>query len=107
MELTEVSGRSELKEFIRFPEKLYRDDPLWVPPLWLDEKKGYSKDSKPILRNSEYTLLALRDGSRLLGRCIPYIDHAFNEYNRSNTGFFGAFECVEDSQAAKFLIDGV
>jgi hypothetical protein len=105
VEVTEVLGRKELMEFIRFPEKLYRDDPLWVPPLWIDEKKAYNPESNPILKHSEYTLLALHDGKRMLGRCIPYIDGKFNGYYKSNTGFFGAFECVDDAHAANTLIE--
>ena len=105
MEVSEVRGKKELKEFIRFPEKLYRDDPQWVPPLWFTERKAYDKATNPILRNADYALLTLREGSRVLGRCIPYVDHAFNEYNKSNTGLFGAFECVEDAHAVGALIE--
>ncbi len=105
MEVSEVRGRNELKSFIHFPDTLYRDDPLWVPPLWFDEKKAYNKASNPILRNSDFTLLTLRDGSHVLGRSIPYVDHTFNEYNKSNTGLFGAFECVADPHAVAMLID--
>ena len=107
LEVKEVCGKAEVREFIRFPEKLYRDDPLWVPPLWSDERKGYHKKTNPILRNSDFTLLALRDSRGLLGRCIPYIDHTFNKYNGSNIGFFGAFECVAAPRAVDTLIEGV
>jgi GNAT superfamily N-acetyltransferase len=106
MEVAEVRGRRELAEFIRFPEALYKDDPLWVPPFWPDERKAYH-DNNPILRNSEYTLLAARENGRILGRCIPYVDGKFNEYYRSNTGLFGAFECVADHRAMTALIDGI
>ncbi|MBN1685165.1 MAG: hypothetical protein JW852_00845, partial [Spirochaetales bacterium] len=71
------------------------------------ERKAYREKHNPILRNSDYTLLLLRDGSRVAGRCIPYIDRTFNEYYRSNTGLFGGFECVEDAGAAGLLIDAM
>ncbi len=104
MEVIEAQRKKQLTEFIKFPEELYRDDPLWVPPLWLDEKRAYQEKHNPVLRNSDYTLLMVRHGTRILGRCIPYIDRAFNEYYGSNTGLFGAYECVNDAGAASLLI---
>jgi len=104
MEVIEINHRRELKDFISFPETLYKNDPLWVPPLLSDEKKAYKEKNNPILRNSDYAIFLLKDGSRILGRCIPYVDRTFNEYYQSNTGLFGAFECVNDKEAANLLI---
>ncbi len=107
MELIQVHRRTDLRRFIKFPKELYTGDPLWVPPLWFDEKRAYKEKHNPILANSDYTLLILREGPRILGRCIPYIDRQFNDYYGTNTGLFGAFECVDDTSAAAVLIEGM
>jgi hypothetical protein len=32
----------------------------------------------------------------MVGRSLAYVDAAFNAYNKTRTGRFGAFECVND-----------
>ncbi|MBT3273512.1 MAG: hypothetical protein HN368_10170 [Spirochaetales bacterium] len=104
VEIREVRSKKELKSFIRLPKDLYSDDPLWVPPIWSDEKKAYSGGANPILKDSEYTLIVAMDGDRCVGRNLVYIDHAFNRFFRSKTGLFGAYECADDPSAAEMII---
>jgi hypothetical protein len=37
--IAKVESRKDLKKFIHFPWKVYRDDPNWVPPLIMDIKE--------------------------------------------------------------------
>ena len=37
VEIRQVTTRSELRKFVRFPEKLYRDNPYYVPYLEFDQ----------------------------------------------------------------------
>ena len=39
IEIRQVKSRRDLREFIEFPLRLYRDCPYFVPPLYGDEKK--------------------------------------------------------------------
>jgi hypothetical protein len=39
-------------------------------------------------------LFLARDGSRIVGRNLVYIDHTFNRYYDERIGFFGAFEAA-------------
>ncbi len=104
-----VSDRSGFRRFIRFPAKLYRDDPNWVPPLWSDERRGYDGKHNPILADSEFALfLARRDGEvagKAVGRILVYEDNAYNRHFNTRTGLFGAFECRDDPHAARALLD--
>ena len=104
MAVIEVDKKSDLRKFVFFPRELYRDDHLWVPPIWFEEKHAYSQKKNPILANSDFTLtLALR-GERVLGRNLVYIDHAFNRHCRSRIGFFGAYESVNDLSVAREMM---
>ena len=38
VEIREVKGRKEIKRFIEFPLKMYKNNPYFVPPLYGDEK---------------------------------------------------------------------
>jgi len=92
-----------MRKFVFFPRALYRNDPLWAPPIWADERKAYSAKTNAILSHSDYVLLLAENDGGVIGRSLVYVDRSFNAYYRARTGFFGAFECVEDLQAARAL----
>ena len=106
MKIINVKNKKEYQQFIRTPKIIFKDNPLFVPPLWMDEKKGYDKKNNPILANSDFQLfLVLDENDKPLARAIVYIDHSFNEFYKSNIGFFGSFECVNDNKCADLLLD--
>jgi GNAT superfamily N-acetyltransferase len=92
-----------MRRFVRFPRNLYRLDPCWAPPLWMDERGAYTARRNAILAHSDYTLLLAEEDRRVVGRSLVYVDHNFNSFYRARTGFFGAFECVEDFSVARAL----
>ncbi len=98
----EVKGGRGFREFLRLPERLYRGDPHWSPPLWADERKTFTA-ANPVLAHSDYRLLLARRNGSLVGRVLAYVDRSFIAYNRSATGFFGSFES-QDAEAADALL---
>ncbi len=107
MDVAPVHDKKGMRDFIRFPSELYGSDPLWVPPLWVDEVKDYRVGANPILASSEHVFLIVRDGGRCVGRAVAYIDPAYNEFFHTSTGLFGAFECIERGEAAALLIGAI
>jgi GNAT superfamily N-acetyltransferase len=106
MRIREVATPADMRRFVYFPRDLYRDDPCWAPPLWIDERRAYSGRTNAILAHSDYSLILVEDNDgRVAGRSLVYVDHAFNGFYGTRTGFFGAFECVEDFGAARALDD--
>ncbi|HUI71241.1 MAG TPA: GNAT family N-acetyltransferase [Spirochaetia bacterium] len=103
MLIRQASSKIDLKRFISFPQALYRGDPYWAPPLWMDEMGAYSPRKNAILGHSDYTLLLAEDDSSVLGRSLVYVDRNFNAFYRTKMGFFGAFECVNDLSVAAAL----
>jgi hypothetical protein len=101
----EARTRADVRRFVVFPRTLYKHDTLWAPPLWADERRAYSPRTNAILSHSDYALLLAEDGHGVAGRSLVYIDHNFNAYYKVRTGFFGAFECVEDPGVARALDD--
>jgi len=37
IEIREVHSRKQLREYIHFPEAIYRNDSHWVPPIYTDD----------------------------------------------------------------------
>ncbi|MGA2761868.1 MAG: GNAT family N-acetyltransferase [Spirochaetia bacterium] len=103
MRVRESSSKTDIRRFVSFPRALYRGDPCWAPPLWVDERGAYCPARNAILGHSDYTLLLAEEGSEVLGRSLVYVDRNFNSFYGSSTGFFGAFECVNDLAVAAAL----
>jgi ribosomal protein S18 acetylase RimI-like enzyme len=99
----EVSNSRLLKEFIRFPHKLYRGDPNYVPALFAAERDFFSKRKNPFFRHSDAALfLALKDGI-VAGRIAAILNSVHRELYEKDTGFFGFFDCTNDFEVAQSL----
>jgi len=100
LDIQAVSTRGQRKQFLTLPWSLYRDDPLWIPPLRTNQKElvGYKKH--PFYeRNEVQTFLAVRDGEPV-ARVAAIINHGHNERYKEKRGFFGFFESIDDEQVA-------
>ncbi len=99
----EAKGK-HLKTFLRLPWRIYDGDGNWVPPL-LAMVRPFFDGRSPFLRHGRITpLLAFRDG-RPVGRIAAIVNRRHNEVHDDRTGFFGFFECEDDDDAAKALLE--
>ncbi len=105
IEIKIVNNRRLLRQFINLPKSIQGNDPLWIPPLRLLERLDYMFGKNAVLSRSEHILLLAFFQGKPAGRIIAYIDPRYNEYYNSLTGFFGAFECVNDSSVSKALYE--
>ncbi|NLV33591.1 MAG: GTP cyclohydrolase, partial [Clostridiaceae bacterium] len=48
MKIINVDSKKEYRQFIKTPVSIFHGHPLYVPPLWMDELKGYDKKNNPI-----------------------------------------------------------
>ena len=77
IEIKEVKNSEDLKKFIQFPRKLYKNCPYYVPALDKGEEKLLTKH--PALAFCDLRMwLALRDGE-IVGRIAGIINHRCNE----------------------------
>lgn len=100
-----VASWGQRRAFIKFPWKVYKDDPLWVPPLIGQQKAFLNPQKNPFYDHAQVQLfLALKDGL-VAGRIAAVVNEAHNEFHGEKTGFFGFFECVNDYSVAQKLLD--
>jgi hypothetical protein len=105
VEIRPVRTRRELGTFIKLPWRLYRDEPKWVAPLVMDLKKRLDQSKNPFFKHAQAQyLLAYRDG-RPVGRISAHVDENFNRFQDNEWGLFGWFECEDDPEAARALLD--
>ena len=107
VEIRPVKTRRELRRFVNFPEKLYRDNPYYIPPLvfdqmdTLDPKKGAAQEFC-----DSVLYMAFKDGE-MVGRVAAIVNHKANEQWNHKEVRFGWYDFIEDPEVAKALMDKV
>ncbi len=105
LKINKVESTKDLMAFIKFPWKIYKDNPFWVSPLIYDKKKILDKKKNPFFEHADMELyLAVKD-SKILGRIAAIKNDLHNQYHNDKVGFFGFFECVNDQEIANALFD--
>ena len=99
MPIRTVEGKRDLKQFLELPYRLYKDDPVWVPPLRSEQAGQMDPKRNPMLARCEYALFLLEDPHRVIGRVAAFIDPVALEHWKQPIGLFGSYECVADEVA--------
>ena len=106
MHIKKIKSAKELNSFIRFPWKIYKDNPNWVPPLISDVK--YMLTKNPFWEHAEKALfMVYDDNNKPIGRIAGIIDFNYINFQEKEEGFFGFFECINDARAAYYLFNEV
>lgn len=106
LEIVKAVTPRQKNQFIRLPWKIYKDFPLWVPPIIRERKRFLDPEINPFFSNADVSLYLVLSGQKEpLGRIAVINYRSHNEFHSENTGFFGMFECVQDQQAANLLLD--
>jgi hypothetical protein len=87
IQLKEVHNSSDLDRFLKFPWRIYKRDPNWVPLLLSEQRKSLSADGLFQEHGRFQLWLAEQDGE-IVGRIGAFIDDLLPEENVGNIGFF-------------------
>ena len=105
--IKEVKTRSDKRKFIYFPEKVHKNDPTWLPPLYMDEWELFDeKKNKSYLYSDTILCLAYKDGN-VVGRIMGIINKRYNEIHNEQHGRFCFMEAYEDQEVVHALITKV
>ncbi len=101
----EVKTPRDIKEFIEFPLRMYKDCSFFVPPLYGDEKKllksgGKTKDADAVF------FLAEKDG-KTVGRIQGIIQKQYNENHKTKQIRFTRFDSIDDEEVSSSLFSAV
>ncbi len=99
----EVTSRADRDAFIKFPWRIYRNDPAWVPPLLIERKAFLDRKKHPFYEHGDAALFLARRGGQIVGRIMASDDPHYNALHGSNVGCFGLFESTNDSAVAAAL----
>lgn len=103
MDIERVGDKAGMDRFIRFPWKVYKGNPNWVPPL-ISEMKFMLGDKNPFFHHAEASYFLARVGGNVVGRIAAIIDRNHINIHNEQAGFFGYFECLPDVTIARELL---
>ncbi len=104
VEILPVSNKKEWLQFVKFPYKLYKNDPNWVPHLILDQKELLDFKKHPFWMHAKGQYFLAKKNGKIVGRIAALIDYKHIEFHQEKVGFFGFFESIEDEDVALALL---
>lgn len=103
----EVSGKKELKKFVKFHLDLYKDNPYHVPGLIQEEMMTLDKQKNPAFEVCDAIyFLAYREG-KVAGRIAGMINRRSNETWKQKYARFGFIDFVDDEEVVNALFEAV
>ncbi len=98
-----VQTRRERTLFLTFPWQLYKNDPLWVPPLLSERAKALDLQRGPFFKDgyAEF-FIAWKDG-RPAGTLCCAQEGANTRFKGRPECMLGFFECIQDYSVAEAL----
>ena len=108
VEIKEVNSPAELKAYIKFGIKLYKDNPYYIPPLIGEEVATLRRDKNPAFNEeceSKY-FVAYKDG-KMVGVIAGIINYRGNRIWNNKLARFGFVDFIDDEEVSKALFDAV
>ncbi len=96
---------AERRRFVRLPWRLYRSDPLWVPPLRSEVDKLLDPQRNPFFEHASIGLFIAERAGEPVGRIAAIVNELHNATHHDTVGFFGFFESIADTAVTRALIE--
>lgn len=105
--LIEALSKKEMRDFVKFPFSLYKNNNYWVPPLINDELSGFDKNINPVFKNAEARFFLAYQNNKIVGRVAAIINWTEINDQKIKKMRFGWFDMIDDINVTKALIDKV
>ncbi len=107
VQIKTVKTKRELKEFVRFANKLYKGDKYYVPSMPFDDLNTFNREKNGAYDFCDVELyLAYKDG-KIAGRVAAIINHKANEAWKVDQVRFGWIDFIDDIEVSTALLDAV
>lgn len=103
----EVQSKAELRKFVDYPNKLYKDVPQFIPAMYGDDLSDWDKTQNPAFEYCEgKCFLAYRDG-KIVGRIGAILSHKANEIWNTKRMRFSQVDFIDDAEVVDALFKTV
>lgn len=100
-----VTTKKDVKKFMEFANRLYKDEFNYVPPIFSDEMKSADPKHNLNLKYCDAILLLAYKDDQIVGRLRGVINHSYNEKNNFKHLRFNHFDVIDDFEITKKLFD--
>lgn len=109
VEIIEVLTKKDLWKWVRFPNRLYKENEFFVPFLENDEFDTFSGlvEKNPAYAFCETKLFLAYKNGKLVGRIAGLINHAYNKKWNKNAIRFTRFDFIDDYEVSSALFEKV
>jgi len=105
VEVRHIQSRRERQIFLTFPWRIYKNDPLWVPPLYPDRKKLIDRNASPFFKHGHAEFFIAWQNDEPVGTICVAEDWEQNQSRGQKNCIIGFFETIDDDQVATALFD--
>ena len=102
--ILDTSKRKDVRLFKSLPYRLYRGNPLWVPPVPGEIEFAMDREHHPFYAHSDADFIVVESKRKILGRMVVLHNKNFCEFHKVNSAFFYYYEAVDDAQVAGLLL---
>lgn len=103
--ILEVKTPEDLKQFVKFPMNLYKNNPYYVPSFIKDEINVWNPQENPALQYSEAKQFLAWKDNKIVGRIAVIINHKEEKELGIKKVRFGWIDFIDDTEVSKALID--
>lgn len=101
----EVKSRKDLKKFINFPKKLYKDNEYYVPTLNSDIKTMFNRKKNAAYEYCDSLLVLAYKDNQVVGRVAAIVNDQYNKKINAKQLRFTDFDVIDDFEVTKAMFD--
>ncbi len=104
VEIKEVRSKKDLKEFVKVPFTLYRNNACWVPPLIKNEMDTLNPEKNPAFDYCDAAYWTAYKNNQPAGRIAVILNRKYNQKWNRNDVSFSRFDFIDDDEVSSALM---
>jgi len=105
MQVIQVTDKQTVNEFHKLPEKIYKNDPNYIPYLRMMVEATFNPEKNARFKHGDARRWILKKDGDFIGRIAAFYDESYAKGYNQLTGGCGFFECINNKEAAFKLFD--
>lgn len=106
VKIKEVTSRSDKEVFVDFPNRLYRNEPNFVPAFFNDDMQDWNKKN-PAMEYCEAKMFLAYKNDTVVGRIGAILSHRANEKWGTKRMRFSQVDFIDDFEVSQALFQAV
>ena len=102
-----INTNKDYVAFVKFPFKLYSNNPYWVPPIINEEVETIDHKINPVFQNSSARFFLAYKKGVIVGRIAAIVNWIEIKEIKKNKVRFGWFDVIDDIDVSRLLLKQV